>query len=123
MKSPKPKTLPGLLTEQRTDKSYTKSPNLRHGVAQSWTRLKGVSRSSSSKTPSGPLTKQRTEQSRRGQPEPEGGNRGPREALSTKLQAGFVANQDFLEFWMVNICKRRCTGCIPIKLSGRDRGR
>ena len=63
VKSPKPKTLPGLLTEHRTDKSYTKSPNLRHRVAQSWTRLKGVSSSSSSKTASGPLTEQRTEQS------------------------------------------------------------
>ena len=40
---------------------------------------------------------------RRGQPEPEGGNRGPREVSSTKLQAGFVANQDSLEFWMVDI--------------------
>ena len=33
----------------------------------------------------------------------EGGNRGPREAFYTRLQADFVANQDFLGFWMVNI--------------------
>ena len=31
------------------------------------------------------------------------GNPDPREASSTKLQAGFIANQDFLGFWMVNI--------------------
>ena len=31
------------------------------------------------------------------QPEPEGGSRGPREASSTNLQAGFIANQ-FLGF-------------------------
>ena len=30
-------------------------------------------------------------------------NRGPREASYTKLQAGFVANQDFLGFCMVDI--------------------
>ena len=39
-----------------------------------------------------------------------------------KLQVGFVANQDFLGFWMVNIRLRRCIGCTPRKLSGRDRG-
>ena len=38
------------------------------------------------------------------QPEPEGGNRGPREASYTKAQADFVANQDFLGFWTVDIC-------------------
>ena len=59
---------------------------------------------------------------RLGQPEPEGGNRGPREASSTKLQAGFLANQDFLGFWTVNICLRRCAGCTPRKLSSRDGG-
>ena len=32
------------------------------------------------------------ETGRRGQPELEGGNRGPREASYTKLQADFVAN-------------------------------
>ena len=102
------------------------------------------------KTLPGPLTEQGTEQScgpahllpetgRRGQPEPEGGNCGLREASSTKLQAGFIANQDFLEFWMVNIHQeghnqraapqkthtahlRRCTGCTPGKLSGWDGG-
>ena len=39
----------------------------------------------------------------RGQPEPERGNCGPREASSTKLQAGFIDNQDFLGFWMADI--------------------
>ena len=31
--------------------------------------------------------------------EPDDGNCSPREALSTKLQAGFIANQDSLGFW------------------------
>ena len=54
-----------------------------------------------------------------------------------QLQAGFVANQDFLGFWMVDIHRegrsqrsapqkrymahlRRCTGCTPRKPSSRD---
>ena len=37
----------------------------------------------------------------RGKPELERGNLGPREASSTKLQAGSIANQDFLGFWML----------------------
>ena len=76
---------------------------------------------------------------RQGQPETEGGNHGPREALSTKLKAGFIANQDFLGFWMVDIHQeghsqrsapqkrhtahlRRCTRCTPRKPSSWDRG-
>ena len=78
--------------------------------------------------------------SRWGQPDPEGGNHGPREASSTKPQAGFVANQDFSGFWTVNICReghsqrsapqkrhtahpRRHTPGTPRKLSGWNRGR
>ena len=74
-----------------------------------------------------------------GQPESEGGNRGPREASDTKLQADFIANQDFLRFWMVSKCQeghsqrsasqkrfmahlRRCTHCTPRKPSGWDGG-
>ena len=66
------------------------------------------------------------------------GNHSPREALSTKLQADFFANQDFLVFWMVNICRkghsqrsapwkrhtahlRRRTCCTPRKSSSWDR--
>ena len=69
----------------------------------------------------------------------EGGNCGPREASSTKLQADLVANQDSLRFWMVNIRQeghsqrstpqkrhtahlRRRTHCTPRKLSGWDGG-
>ena len=69
----------------------------------------------------------------------EGGIRGPREASYTKLQADFVANQDFLGFWMVDICQegrsqrsapqkrhtahlRRLARCTPRKLSGWDEG-
>ena len=40
-----------------------------------------------------------------GEPEPEGGNCGPREASYTKLKADFIVNQDFLGFWTVNICQ------------------
>ena len=67
------------------------------------------------------------------------GNRGPREASSTKLQAGFIANQDFLGFWMVDICLESCSqrsapqkrhmarlrrrvGCTPRKPSVWDGG-
>ena len=57
---------------------------------------------------------------RRGQPEPEGGNHGPKEALSTKLKAGFIANQDFLGFWTVNIHLRRGTGCTPRRAAGEE---
>ena len=59
---------------------------------------------------------------RRGQPELEVGNHGPTEALSTKLQAGFVANQDFLGFWAVNIHLRSWAGCTLRKPSDRDGG-
>ena len=74
------------------------------------------------------------------EPALEGDNHGPREASSTKLQAGFIANQDCLGFWTVDIRQeghsqrsapekrhtahlRRRTGCIPRKPSHRDRGR
>ena len=54
------------------DSYHVKSPNLRH--RQACSQNKGQS-------PSGDR-----------QPQPEGGNRSPRETLSTKLQAGFFAN-------------------------------
>ena len=74
-----------------------------------------------------------------GQPEPERGNCGPREASSTKLQAGFIDNQDFLGFWMADIHQegqsqrsapqkrhmthlRRRACCTSRKLSGWDWG-
>ena len=73
------------------------------------------------------------------EPALEGGNHGPREASSTKLQAGFIANQESLGFWIVNIHRegcsqrlapqkrhmahlRRCTRCTPRKPSGWDGG-
>ena len=79
------------------------------------------------------------ETGRQAQPELEGGNRGPREASYTKLQADFLANQDFLGFWTVNIRPqghsqrsapqkrhtvhlRRRAHCIPRKPSGWGRG-
>ena len=69
-----------------------KSPNLRHHQAHS--QNKGLSRASQLWTGPSPA---------RGQPEPEGGNRGPKEASYNKLQADFIANQDFLGFWTVDI--------------------
>ena len=92
----------------------TKSPNLRPHQAHSHNKAELASCRPALLLP--PVT------GRRGQPEPEGGSHGPREASSTKLQADFVANQDFLGFWSVNICLRRCTSCAPRKLSGRDGG-
>ena len=67
------------------------------------------------------------------------GNRGPREASYTKVQADFVANQDFLGFRMVDICWEGCSqrsapqkrhtthlrrraGCIARKPRSWDRG-
>ena len=65
------------------DSYPAKSPNLRHCQAHS--QNKGLSRASRLQTGPSPA------RDRRGQPEPEGGNRVSREASSTKLQAGFVA--------------------------------
>ena len=79
------------------------------------------------------------ETGKQGQPEPEWDNHSPKEASSTKMQAGFIANQDLLGFWMVDIYRegcsqrsapqkrhmahlRRCAGCTPRKLSSRDGG-
>ena len=95
---------------------------------------KGLSRASGLWTSPSP-----TRDRQAGQPEPEGDNRGPREESSTKLQAGSFANQDSLEFWMVNIrqeCRSQrsapqrrhtahlkgCTHCTPRKPSGWDGG-
>ena len=109
-----------------------KSPNLRH--CQARPQNKGLSRASQLRPAHPP-----PETGRPGQPGPEGGNCGPREASSTKLQAGFIANQDFLGFCTVDIYQagrsqrsapqkrhtahlRRRAGCTPRKPSGRDSG-
>ena len=62
------------------DSYRAKSPNLRH--LQACAQNKGLNRTSRLQTI--PLGDR--------QPEPEGGNHSPREALSTKLQASFFAN-------------------------------
>ena len=98
----------GIATPQKALTSNTARPTHR---TKDWTELASCG-------PAHPPP----ETGRRGQPEPEGGTRGPREASSTKLQAGFVANQDFLGFWTVDICLRRCASCTPRKPSGRDGG-
>ena len=63
----------------------------------------------------------------------------PQRGIIYQLQAGFVANQDFLIFWMVDIRReghsqrsasqkrhtahlRRCASCTPRKPSGRGGG-
>ena len=111
---------------------HTKSPNLRHHQACS--QNKGLSKASGCRPVHPP-----PETGRQRQPELEGGNQGPREGSSTKLQAGFIANQDFLGFWMVHICReghsqksapqkrhmahlRRRANCTSRKPSGWDRG-
>ena len=105
-----------------------KSPNLRHRQAHS--QNKGLSKASWLRTGPSPAgdRQMRAARARRG-------NHSPREASSTKIQAGFVANQDFLGFWMVDIrwerCSqrlapqkrhtahlRRCASCTPRKPSG-----
>ena len=73
-----------------------KSPNLRHHQARP--QNKGLSRTSWLRT--GPSTAgDRQARAARA----EGGNCGPREASCSKLQADFIANQDFLGFWIVDI--------------------
>ena len=81
----------------------------------------------------------RRRQAGEGSQSQKGDDHGPREASSTKLQAGFAANQDFLGFWTVDICQeghsqrsapqkrhkahlRRRASCKPRKPSGRDGG-
>ena len=97
------------------DSYHAKSPNLRHCQARS--QNKGQSKASPLQTYPSPSCDRQAKAARAGR-----GQLRPQEALSTKLQAGFVANQDFLGFWTVNICLRRCAGCTPRKLSGRDWG-
>ena len=83
--------------EKRERKNYPmKSPNLRHHQARP--QNKGLSRTSWLRT--GPSTAgDRQARAARA----EGGNCGPREASCSKLQADFIANQDFLGFWIVDI--------------------
>ena len=92
-----------------------KSPNLRHCQARS--QNKGLTRASRLRTGPSPQ-----ETGRGGQSETERGNHSPREASSTKLQAGFIANQGFLGFWTVDIHLRRCASCTTRKPSSRDGG-
>ena len=109
-----------------------KSPNLRH--CQACSQNKGLSRAIWLWTSPSP-----TRDRQAGQPELEGGDCGSREASSTKLQAGFIANQDFLGFWMDDIRQAGCSQrsapqkrhtahlrrhahCTPRKPSGWDWG-
>ena len=94
---------------------HGKRPNLRQCQARS--QNKGLSRASQLQTGSPPSRDRQARAARAGR-----GNHAPREALSTKLQAGFVANRDFLGFWTVDIRLRRRANCTPRKPSGRDGG-
>ena len=113
------------------DSNPAKSPNIRY--CQACSQNKGLSKTSQLQTSPSPT---------RGQPEPEGGNHSPREASYTKLQQTnqvFIANQDFLGFWIVDICRkghrqrpapqkrhtahlRRHAHCTPRKPSSWDGG-
>ena len=73
-----------------------KSLNLRH--RQACSQNKALSRASPLWTHPSPTGDRQARAARVGR-----GNRGPREASFTKLQAGFIANQDSLGFWMVDI--------------------
>ena len=97
---------PGIVTP-------AKSHKLRH--RQAFSQSKGLSRASQLQTGPSPARNREVRAARA-----EGGDCSPREASSTKLQAEFVANQDFLGFWTVNIHLRRCASCTPRKMSGRD---
>ena len=109
-----------------------KSSNLRHCQARS--QNKGLSRASRLGTGPSPARDRQVRAARAGR-----GQSGPREASSTKLQAGFIANQDFLGFWTVDIRRedrslrsvpqkrhsahlRSRVGCTPRKPSGWDEG-
>ena len=109
-----------------------KSPNLRHHQARSQNKV--LSRASRLRTCTSPARDRQAGAARTGR-----GQLRPREASSTKLQASFIANQDFLQFWTVDIrmegCSqrsvpqkkhmahlRRCTHCPPRKPSDWDRG-
>ena len=109
-----------------------KSPNLRHCQASS--QNKGLSRASQLLTSPSPAGDRQARTARA-----RGGNHSPREASSAKLQAGSVANQDFLGFWTVDIRRegssqrstpqkrhtahlRRCASHTPRKPSSWDRG-
>ena len=78
---------------------------------------KGLSRASWLWTGSSPAEDRqaRAARARRGQLRTQRG-------IIYQLQAGFVANQDFLGFWMVNIHLRRFTSYTSRKLRGRDGG-
>ena len=89
--------------EKRERENYpTKSPNLRHYQARPQNKGLRKYQRRASRLQTGP-SPARDKQARRGWAEMEGGNCCPREASSTKLQAGFVANQDFLGYWTVDI--------------------
>ena len=72
-----------------------KSPNQRHH--EDCSQDKGLSRASQLQTGPSPT---RASQSQKG------GNCGPREVSYTKMLADFIASQDFLGFWMVDIAGR-----------------
>ena len=109
-----------------------KSPNLRHHQAHS--QNKGLSRASRLRTSTSPARDRQAGATRtsRGQSRPQRG-------ILSKLKASFIANQDFLQFWTVDICQkggslrsahqrrqmahlRWHSLCEPRKPSGWDRG-
>ena len=79
-----------------------KSPNLRHHQAHS--QNKGLSRASRLRTSTSPARDRQAgaTRTRRGQSRPQRG-------ILSKQKASFIANQDFLQFWTVDICREGCS--------------
>ena len=97
------------------DSYHVKSPNLRHRQARS--QNKELSRASRLQTGPSPSSDRQASAARAGR-----GQSWPQRGIIYQTASRFVANQDFLGFWTVNICLRRCAGCTPRKPSSRDGG-
>ena len=114
------------------DSDPEKSPNLRHCQARS--QNKGLSRASWLHSGPSPARHRQAKAARAGR-----GQSQPQRVILYQTAADFVANQDFLGSWTVNICweglsqrsapqkrhtahLRRCTHCTSRKSSSWNRG-
>ena len=92
-----------------------KSPNLRHHQASS--QNKGLSKASWLQAGPSPSGNRQARAARAGRRQSQ-----PQRGIIYRTASRLHANQDFLGFWIVNICRRRCASCTPRKLSSRDMG-
>ena len=92
-----------------------KSPNLRHHQAHS--QNKGLSKASWLQAGPSPSGNRQARAARAGRRQSQ-----PQRGIIYRTASRLHANQDFLGFWIVNICRRRCASCTPRKLSSRDGG-